>query len=52
MPKPIVTIASAGPLTRSAGSAITTPKIPAITPEATKASHGFQPQRAVSNATV
>ena len=52
MPKPIVTMASAGPFTRSAGSAITTPNRPAMTPEAANASHGFQPSRAVSSAAV
>ena len=52
MPKPIVTIASAGPFTRSAGSAITTPKSAAANPLATNASHGFHSPRVVSSATV
>ena len=51
MPKPMVTIASAGPFTRSAGKAMTTPNRPASTPAIANAAQGFQPQRAVNSAT-
>ncbi|MNW02857.1 hypothetical protein D3C71_1987080 [compost metagenome] len=52
MPKPMVTMASDGPLTRSEGSAISTPKSPATTAAASSASQGFQPAWAVSSAAV
>ena len=52
MPKPIVTIANAGPFTRSAGSAMITPKIAAMIPAIANAAQGFHAQRVVSKATV
>ncbi len=52
MPKPMVTMASDGPFTRSEGSAINTPSAADTQAAASSASQGFQPACAVSSATV